>query len=207
MPENIAGFDASFQSATNTPIDAASFTIYDRGFIGVPDHAEGTFYNVAGAPVTSLVDRVVYESSVPHSGGISTNDVCNIVTNEARIVSAWTIEGLQPGDTYQFWDDGPGWQGWSWGLIVTDKDGNVYYGGTGWTTEGPDDATKVVFGNGWFIATRTVEIKNALGLAREKDLPQVAPVDEIRFNGADGKVYRLRIGAGGSIDIYTEVTP
>lgn len=47
--------------------------------------------------------------------------------------------------------------------------------------------------------------RNALGLAREKDLPNKMPVDEILLNGADGKVYHLRIGAGGSVDIYTEV--
>ena len=154
----------------------------------------------------SPVDHVLYASSGGGSSGLSTNDVCAIVTNEARIVSAWTIEGLQPGDTYQFLDDGPGYYGWSWILIVTDKDGNMYYSSTGWTTEGPDDATKVVF-DGGFVATRTIEIKNALGLAREKDLPQNNAVDEILLNGADGKIYHLRIGAGGSIDIYTEVTP
>lgn len=45
--------------------------------------------------------------------------------------------------------------------------------------------------------------RNALGLARENDLPNKMPVDEILLNGADGKVYHLRIGAGGSVDIYS----
>ena len=57
-------------------------------------------------------------------------------------------------------------------------------------------------------ASRTATVsstRNALGLAREKDLPNKTPVDEILLNGADGKVYHLRIGAGGSVDIYTEV--
>lgn len=169
-----------------------------------------TYTNAVQAAKVYTDAAIVAATNAIPSGGtssITTNDVCAIVTNEARIVSAWTIEGLQPGDTYQFWDDGPGGYGWSWGLIVTDKDGNIYYGGTGWTTEGPDDATKVVFGGGWFIAARTIEIKNALGLAREKDLPQKSPVDEIQMKGADGKLYHLRIGIGGAIEVYLEVTP
>ena len=64
-PENAAIFNASFQSPTDTPFDAPSFGLYDRGFIGDASHLEGTFYRVTGSAITSLVDRVVFESDLP----------------------------------------------------------------------------------------------------------------------------------------------
>ena len=78
--------------------------------------------------------------------------------------------------------------------------------------EGSENATRVTFTINAFPADRdkinaTRDVVNALGLSRISDLPQNTPVDELLLNGADGKVYHLRIGAGGSIDIYTEVTP
>lgn len=173
-PENIAGFDASFQSATNTPIDAASFTLYDRGYVGDADHAEGTFYNVAGAPVTSLVDRVMFESSVPQSGGISTNDVCAIVTNEVSEFTRWEcnppVYGMYQTEIVRI--DGYWYISYVEGEVCSVANDNV-----------DPDATNLTWSSGWdgavdvppvvFTATRapTGRTINALGLARASDIP------------------------------------
>ena len=163
-PENIAGFDASFQSATNTPIDAASFTLYDRGYVGDADHAEGTFYNVAGAPVTSLVDRVVFESSVPQSGGITTNDVCNIVTNEVAY-GEWTFNPI-------YWDEivAPPFYSEVSGYWVMSITGSDLF------ALGTPDATRLEWHyeddfDGQVLTVSTRKARNALGLARLVDLP------------------------------------
>lgn len=129
------------------------------------------------------------------SGGISTNDVCAIVTNEVAVFTRWT------------WDDGGNWDqpfytNGVWHCAQMDNE-----------PEGSPDDTRLTFyrfnsDTGYdviYVATRELFNRNALGIAYDKDLPQKTPVDEILFNGADGKVYHLRIGAGGSVDIYTEV--
>ena len=190
-PESIAGFNASFQSVTNTPIDAASFTLYDRGFVGDADHAEGTFYRVAGAPVTSLVDRVVYESGTnaiisasttytDHATNnlhkslslIITNDVCNIVTNEVPSdgFTEWSFSGFPDGTTNisASFENGV--------LEVRfNFDGVAFYG----VFSGITDETSVevpcddydATASCPITATRTRLTRNALGLARLADLP------------------------------------
>ncbi len=152
-------------------------------------------------------------------GGISTNDVCNIVTNE---VGVWSLDLSM----FEYADEP--YTSFSvryfpsllkWGLTIENESGEVFadtpdpndaIGGEGVAASA--DATRLEFSNVRNLAVDPVGGKiianlsqsNALGLAREKDLPDKKPVDEILFNGADGKVYRLRIGAGGSVDVYTE---
>lgn len=142
------------------------------------------------------------------SGGITTNDVCAIVTNAVQ-TDEWTYGGLPDGAVLYYPPEYSESQE-CWMAVMTYNGTN--YDGTSFV--GPD-ATDLVFKfvdpegetSEEYIVTATLRrpVRNALGLAREEDLPQNAPVDEIRFNGADGKVYHLRIGAGGSVDVYTEV--
>lgn len=142
------------------------------------------------------------------SGGIATNDVCAIVTNAVQ-TDEWTYGGLPDGAVLYYPPEYSESQE-CWMAVMTYNGTN--YDGTSFV--GPD-ATDLVFKfvdpegetSEEYIVTATLRrpVRNALGLAREEDLPQNAPVDEIRFNGADGKVYHLRIGAGGSVDVYTEV--
>lgn len=163
-------------------------------------------------PVQTETDPTVpswAKADAPPTSGLTTNDVCNIVTNEvAAEWSSWTLSGLPDGATNVLGPFYDGQVGWS---LSYDLGDDSYYG----DIYASEDATEVVI-ECWEVsaqedyhittATRTYKPpRNALGLAREKDLPQKTPVDEILFNGADGKIYHLRIGAGGSIDIYTEV--
>ena len=189
-PENIAAVDAGiFQSATNTPFDAASFTIYDTGFIGVPDHAAGTFYYVAGSPVTSLVDRVVYESGTnaiisasttytDHATNnlhkslalITTNDVCNIVTNE--VVVEFTEWECPQG--YKIVWKGNGWEPY---YLGTNPNTDIEeWQSTGYAEIGSADSTNLIWEEGEtapieITASRQAITRNALGLARLIDLP------------------------------------
>ena len=159
----------------------------------------------------SPVDHVLYSSSGGGGSGLTTNDVCNIVTNEvAAECSSWTLSGLPDGATNVLGPFYDGQVGWSLSFDLGDES---YYG----DIYASEDATEVVIEcweasaqEDYYIITATRTYKpprNALGLAREKELPQNTPVDEILLNGADGKVYHFRIGDGGSIDIYTEVSP
>ncbi len=50
-----------------------------------------------------------------------------------------------------------------------------------------------------YSATRTSVIRNNLGVAG-----QSGAVNEILLIGTDGKMYHLRIGSGGSIEVYME---
>ena len=148
-------------------------------------------------------------ASLP-SGGISTNDVCAIVTNEVQLAE-WTYGGLPDGAVLYYPPEYSESQE-CWMAVMTYN--GINFDGTSFV--GPD-ATEFVFKfvdpgaevEDEYIVTATLRrpVRNVMGLAREKDLPQNTPVDELLLNGSDGKVYHLRIGAGGSIDIYTEVTP
>ena len=179
------------------------------------------------ANIQTPIDRVLYASS-GGGGGMTTNDVCSIVTNE--VATSWKYP-----DTYFYSLYAPSVE---WITSAGNHDYHYYvvasltYTTNGWYVivsfysydlddgwyqddsfiqyasqiYGPN-ATKIIFEghSGFDTFTITRNVVNAIGLAYEKDLPQNKPVDEILFNGADGKVYRLRIGAGGSVDIYTEV--
>ena len=151
----------------------------------------------------SPVDHVLYASSGGGGdGGLKTNDVCNIVTNEVDSgYGDWVFdpvywEAITAPPTY-FESEG------FWGMSITGSDMYALGGPNAtrleWHYEDDFDGEVLT------VSTRQVVRVNALGLAMEKDLPQKTPVDEILFNGADGKIYHLRIGAGGSIDIYMEV--
>ena len=172
------------------------------------------------------------KSPTPPASGLSTNDVCAIVTNEVasgewKLPDVFNGMELAPdlewieehGDTskvYYYFDyiryEGNGvWKG-DYQERFGDED--MGWDGDGWGVygEGSENATRVTFTiNGWPAGRDKINATrdggNALGLSRISDLPQNTPVDELLLNGADGKVYHLRIGAGGSIDIYMEVTP
>ena len=156
------------------------------------------------------------------SGGISTNDVCNIVTNEVSEWLGWNMGGenaqiFDPDIPSPFtWelvyngedeDDETGDRYWRWTIRIYDSFGELdrFYSVNVFTH--PDETTRLVFASGDYVLTRKRSNRNALNLAREKDLPNKTPVDEILMNGADGKIYHLRIGTGGAIEVYLEVTP
>ena len=153
-------------------------------------------------------NAIPYEAIAGKPGGMTTNAVCAIVTNTVT-TEEWIYTGLPDGAQIYY---PPVYMGDEWWSCVMSYNGDNYDG----SWYGPEDSTFMTFkfvnvtsfGGEDYIATAEHRIteSNALGLAREKDLPQKSPVDEILLNGADGKVYHLRIGAGGSIDIYTEVT-
>lgn len=117
----------------------------------------------------SPVDHVLYASSGGGGdGGISTNDVCAIVTNEVVEFTAWK------------WDAA----GTSAGLGQPEYDTTFYnmwsvdYEGMPWAaTETSETATELHFDFGTdfelheAVATRTLITRNALGLARLTDLP------------------------------------
>ena len=159
----------------------------------------------------------------PPAASMTTNDVCAIVTNEVTVAGEWkltTNSAMPPNATVE-------WRQY-------DANSNPYTKDTGFElpyTEGwylifgasrdkldvfsfpfCVDSNAIDIGassgdTGYMVSASRADKRNALGLALDKDLPQKMPVDELLLNGADGKVYHLRIGAGGSIDIYTEVTP
>ena len=182
---------------TNAPAPGNYETISNRAMSAIQDESDPTVPAWAKSPT-------------PPASGLSTNDVCNIVTNAVQ-TDEWTYGGLPEGAFIAYPPEYSESQE-CWMAVMTYNGMNF----DGASFVGPD-ATDFVFKfvdpgaevEDEYIVTATLRrpVRNALGLALEKDLPQVAPVDEIRFNGADGKVYRLRIGAGGIIDIYTEVTP
>ena len=155
------------------------------------------------------VDHVLYSSSGGGGGGITTNDVCNIVTNVVT-TDEWIYTGLPDGAIIHY---PPEYMGNEWWSCVMSYNGDNYDG----SWDGPGDSTFMTFrfvnvttpgGEDYIVsAEHRFTVRNALGLALDKDLPQNTPVDELLLNGSDGKVYHLRIGAGGSIDIYTEVSP
>lgn len=175
----------------------------------------------------TVKDYVVTNVTSSGSSNMTTNDVCNIVTN--TVWGSWsfpdTLGSLKYAPSYDWLvengDKDSGYyvvedlhyynnERWEISLAYYFYDDEWYADETSANDDySPKNASSLVFQDGYtgaeLVATRND--KNALDLARDKDLPQNTPVDELLFNGADGKVYHLRIGSRGSIDIYTEVTP
>lgn len=165
-------------------------------------------------------------SAMPSGGGITTNDVCNIVTN--TVGTGWKFPDVFNGFLYAPSDEWMRTEGdtassyyipsnirresGKWMMYVgfwDYDDGWIPNDGYDFESSESANAKTVHFDDPYntedLVVTRIYY--NALGLARLSDLPQKTPVDELLLNGADGKVYHLRIGSGGSIDIYMEVTP
>ncbi len=175
-------------------------------------------------------DKVVYESTVPTPGNyaavsnaamsavqpgelptnMTTNDVCAIVTNVTEASWSWTYTGLPSGAVVTappYFTEGQGGElGW-WTFTFTSEDHEHYWIGTILLEEYQENATVLPFDcyrdDGILeevTATRTLSpSKNSLGIAGEK-----GAVSEILMIGSDKKLYHLRIGSGGSIDVYTE---
>jgi len=175
---------------------------------------------VRTATETFVTNKIAEAIENLPSGGITTNDVRNIVTNETATFSAWTLSAngtdFATGVLFDYSDEENGFET----TEVNFGDNQVCFFDESIVYAPIDATTFTTYGNiggagqdledmwyGTITATRKRIDKNALGLAREQDMPQKSPVDEILLNGADGKIYHLRIGAGGSVDIYTEVTP
>lgn len=142
-------------------------------------------------------------------GGVSTNDVCNIVTNTVPVAGAYgeweftppTWNGMTIG--MQRVDYGSGDAGW----LCTTNGGLVV--GTFGTMYGD---TRIEWHNVEFeegvpydvVAVRFPAEVNALGLARTKELPQNTPVQQLLLKGEDGKNYSIKINASGSL-VVSEV--
>lgn len=115
-------------------------------------------------------DRVLYESSGGGTSGLSTNDVCNIVTNEVAVgVGDWRISPYYGGywkvldqwmpsvGTWQIWFTNVSTSAVTDGIVVTgDENASAL------NVEVEGDAVPIV---------RDAEIRNAIGLARLVDLP------------------------------------
>ena len=136
-------------------------------------------------------------SDVPSAGGITTNDVCAIVTNST--VGGWSAWTCSPSE----------YQGFPIVITRVDDDWVPIANGIEIGVRTPDGSMSNLV---WFaddewagtedlVATRTFSVsRNVLGLAGEK-----GAVSEILMIGSDNKLYHFRIGTGGSIEVYMEV--
>ena len=145
-------------------------------------------------------DQVLYASSGGGSAsGITTNDVCNIITNniDVNTFSEWTISSSAQLPIYLIFYDG------QWRPVDIQGNPEALVG----DPKGDANSTNLVWASGSdsaydITATRTVTSsygKNSLGIAGE-----TGAVSEILMIGSDNKLYHLRIGSGGSIDVYME---
>ena len=131
----------------------------------------------------------------PPASGLTTNDVCNIVTNSASPpgFTEWTMEYSSP-DTRPGSHLGECNHGY-WELL----DGNGYSYDY---AEGGEDALELTFRIAGCGFGRTYNpYVNALGLARTVDLPDVKPATQLLLTGADGKTYSIKIDENRSLII------
>ena len=114
------------------------------------------------------------KSPTPPASGLSTNDVCNIVTNEVRVYGNWKW-GIGTGGSYSITDEiQPAYAGAnSWECDVAEIV-SVAYGGlyaTSLTFQYDFSRPGIGSESGTITATRQIITQNALGLARLADLP------------------------------------
>ena len=166
-------------------------------------------------------------TDVDMSGVLSTNDVCNIVTNEVHSFGDWVEEWDPPyyGTVYSF--SGPYYEGGeTWSGFYHPKKGMGV--DMSFTAAGGEFATRLVFvgdagGTSFTVTlTRSHVAKNALGLAMAKDLEKMSDHETVTnvvrkvVNDAGRYVwdkdlevcYRLN-AAGGLLDLVavTHVDP
>lgn len=136
-----------------------------------------------------------------HVASMTTNEVCDIVTNGVNVYaySEWTITSSSQYPIYLIFYDN------QWrpvdiegnpDALVGDPQGDINSTNLIWTAGDDGNASYDI------TATRTITSSykiNSLGLAGE-----TGAVNEILMIGSDNKLYHLRIGSGGSIDVYTE---
>lgn len=127
---------------------------------------------------TNIIDRVAYTSDVARltiSGGITTNDVCKIVTNE---VVEWVCD---PSEMYGrkisvVWYDSELSAGW-----YPAFDGEMYFNSD--PRIGDGDTFRWIANRNWdqpFDLVATRKKSNALGLARLSDLSDYVTTNDVR---------------------------
>lgn len=125
----------------------------------------------------------------------TTNDVCNIVTNE--VLEGWDTSWTYTpksisyeGRTLYPAPLGPYWGGGIWTLLVDDDDENPFILQADPEVYG-EDASMIVFSGipGTLTATRTPITRNALGLARLVDLPPLTNGLPEEIAAAESKAY------------------
>ena len=156
------------------------------GFTNDVFSADGVTWTRHGS-INTRSSYVVTDATIPTVTGLTTNDVCNIVTNSASPpgFTEWTMAYSSP-DTRPGSHLGECYHGY-WELL----DGNgVSYD----FAEGGEDALELTFEIAGCGFGRTyVPYVNALGLARTVDLPDVKPATQLLLTGADGKTYSIKI--------------
>ena len=137
------------------------------------DSSAAAFMQKANAYTKAEADARIAELAPQ---GITTNDVCNIVTNEVHTFGEW-VETWEPEDYGELmlyggpWHDGPN----EWNISYRPRKGMTF---ESWASaDGTEFADKLVFNcefgltNFTLTLTRTHSVSNALGLARMKDIP------------------------------------
>ena len=120
------------------------------------------------------INRVAYTNDLPvPAPALTTNDVCNIVTNEVR---EWRIvSDIPDGHTCEIYEGYPEWYYdeeagfgyWACMFIIDDEE--IYSSNY---TE-PSDATSLNFSPTFDVTVQLVPVRNSLGLARLVDLPSL----------------------------------
>lgn len=146
------------------------------------------------------------------AAGLTTNDVCAIVTNSAAGV--WSEWSFTRNDEPVALSSQPFWYGLGWDVSASHVSGDTMY----------DDIATIVSGSGedatalrWYAyedgqegmyaeytAVRFRRVQNALGIAMTNDLPQNVAVPQLLLKGEDGKTWKIWVNASSELKI-TEV--
>ena len=225
----MAGFGAAVDVAPLGTVRATSNVVTHVDLSGlaastdVYTKAETDARIVELAPTQTEIDPTVpawAKADTPPASGLTTNDVCAIVTNTAATAGEWRISGapMPPNAMIQWTEydatDNPytrqtGWdlpytEGWFliFGASHEKLDVFSYDSGT------DPDALNLEMSSGdtgYSVTASRAERSNAFGFVTAADLPDVKPAAQLLLKGEDGKTYSLKIDANQAL-IIDEVT-
>ena len=153
------------------------------------------------------------------AAGMTTNDVCAIVTNSLPVYLPWTEAAdaewafsgtdYNPSVTYtlswEIWDEP---DGYVWNAILYGDGielGHQIGDGTSNVTNGISRFFNEDSGEFVYISAHQVpRDDNALGLAMTNDLPQNVAVPQLLLKGADGNVYVVKVDSDGVLRYYRQ---
>ncbi len=178
------------------------------------------------APTPTEIDPTVpawAKADTPPASGLTTNDVCAIITNEVVTAGEWRIspispEAPMPPNAMIQWTsydatDNPytrqtGWDlpytvGWFliFGVSHEKLDVFSYDSGT------DPDALNLEMSSGdtgYSVTATRAERRNALGLVVAADLPDVKPAAQLLLKGEDGNVYVVKVDSDGVLRYYRQ---